>query len=443
MAEAIIYQPSESQADLTGYSLVFQDEFDAIGQQPSSDNWTYDLGTSGDGWGNGEVQSYESDMDDAEIIDWDPSDEVNGALRITAKNVDGTITSARVKSDIDVGPYGYYEVRAKLPSEDGAWPAIWLLGEGGRATWPHEGEIDMVEWSSAEGAGNRQIISALHRPAESVVERPTLDGAVDEWHIYQLWWTPDSIKIGVDGTESDAHLVLEKSEDANNDTWPFDGPMDIILNIAIGGTLGGAVPESNFEYAMDVDYVRVYRMDDYGEEEVVGDAVFDGLEFSADSTAEAFEGSLSQVIADTTDGAADGNFVVEYTKTPDSKNYAGVTVGDLSANLVDDIPFDIGGGATAITARIHTAEAGKVVRMQVADSASGGDANYVHAEVTLANVGWNEVTFDFASPVARYSNTLGGEYTTELSADVVYDEISIFPDWENGLAWTALLLVHR
>ena len=77
MAEAIIYQPSESQADLTGYSLVFQDEFDAIGQQPSSDNWTYDLGTSGDGWGNGEVQSYESDMDDAEIIDWDPSDEGN------------------------------------------------------------------------------------------------------------------------------------------------------------------------------------------------------------------------------------------------------------------------------------------------------------------------------------------------------------------------------
>ena len=61
--------------------------------------------------------------------------------------------------------------------------------------------------------------------------------------------------------------------------------------------------------------------------------------------------------------------------------------------------------------------------MQVADSASeGADANYVHAEVTLANVGWNEVTFDFASPVARYSNTLGREDTTELSADVVYDE---------------------
>ena len=64
------------------------------------------------------------------------------------------------------------------------------------------------------------------------------------------------------------------------------------------------------------------------------------------------------MIADTTDGAADGNFVVEYAKIPDSKNYAGVIVGDLTNALVDDIPFDIGGGVTAVQ-RIHTAEAGK------------------------------------------------------------------------------------
>ena len=43
------------------------------------------------------------------------------------------------------------------------------------------------------------------------------------------------------------------------------------------------------------------------EEEVVGGGVFDGLAFSADSASicEAFEGSSSQVIADTTDGAVD------------------------------------------------------------------------------------------------------------------------------------------
>ena len=258
----------DSPADLSLYNLTFEDTFDEIGNGPDSANWTFDTGS--DGWGNNEVQDYQSDLDDAEIIDWDESSEVNGALRITAKNVDGTITSARVKSDIDVGAYGYYEVRAKLPSETGAWPAIWLLGEGGRSTWPNDGEIDLVEWSAAQAGSGRDIISALHYPAahggNANDTNATLTSDVDEWHIYQLWWTPDSIKIGVDGTEDDAHLVYEKPEGATNDTWPYDGPMDLILNIAIGGTLGGEVPTSNFEYAMDVDYVRIYQMDGMGVE---------------------------------------------------------------------------------------------------------------------------------------------------------------------------------
>ena len=258
-----LYQSPSSPADLTGYSLVFEDNFDGIDQSPDADNWTFDLGN--DGWGNGEAQDYQDGLDDAKIVDVDPTAAVNGALRITAKNADGTITSARVKSDIDVGPYGYYEVRAKLPSEDGAWPAIWLLGDGGRATWPNEGEIDLVEWSSAYASSDQDIISALHYPdtyfnGNSNTGGTTLTSAVDEWHTYQVWWTQDSIKIGVDGTEADAHLVYSKPANATNDTWPFDGPMDMILNIAIGGTLGGTVPTSSFEYAMEVDYVRIYQL---------------------------------------------------------------------------------------------------------------------------------------------------------------------------------------
>ena len=105
----------------------------------------------------------------------------------------------------------------------------------------------------------------MHYPAAhggtANVANATLTTAVDEWHTYQLWWTPDSIKIGVDGTEADAHLVYSKPANATNDTWPYDGPMDMILNIAIGGTLGGTVPTSSFEYAMDVDYVRIYQIE--------------------------------------------------------------------------------------------------------------------------------------------------------------------------------------
>ena len=183
---------------------------------------------------------------------------------------------------------------------------------------------------------------------------------------------------------------------------------------------------------MLVDYVRIYQTGGSTEE---SSSVFDGLTFSAESTVEAFEGASAATFADNTDGAAEGNYVIRYVKTPTSKSYAGVTVGDLANNLVDAIPFDIAGGQTSITARIHTAEAGKVVRMQVADSAGSNDANYVHAAVTLENVGWNTVTFDFSSPVVQWVNANGAELAVGLSANVVYDEISIFPDWENGLAW--------
>ena len=155
-------------------------------------------------------------------------------------------------------------MRAKLPSEDGAWPAIWLLGEGGRDTWPSEGEIDLVEWSSAlAGTNDSEIISALHyldAHAGNANDTTTqLNSPVDDWHTYQLWWDEDSISIGVDGTKADAHLVYNKPADADNDSWPYDGPMDVIMNVAIGGTLGGAVPVNDFSYDMYIDYVRVYQ----------------------------------------------------------------------------------------------------------------------------------------------------------------------------------------
>ena len=105
----------------------------------------------------------------------------------------------------------------------------------------------------------------------------SLDTPVDEWHVYQTWWTPTEIAIGVDGTREDAHLVYTKPDGADNDAWPFDGPMDLIMNITIGGTLGGSAPTGDFSYNMLVDYVRIYQTGRLP-------GVFDGLTFSAEST---------------------------------------------------------------------------------------------------------------------------------------------------------------
>ena len=257
-----------------GYILKFEDNFDEIGQAPDAGHWTLETGASG--WGNQELQNYTNSTDNSIIVnvgvadgDTDRTDDgVNGALRITAKRDGGEITSARVKSDIDDLPaYGYYEIRAKLPSESGAWPAIWMLGDMNDGGWPATGEIDMVEWSSkyfSEADGDT-IIHALHMTdrhgGNPIKWEGQIDSQVDDWHTYQLWWTPDYVKLGVDGGINDAHLTYNKPSGATNNNWPYDDPMDIIMNIAIGGTLGGDeyVPAGSFNYEMYVDYVRVYQ----------------------------------------------------------------------------------------------------------------------------------------------------------------------------------------
>lgn len=257
-----------------GYVLKFEDNFDNIGQGPDSEYWTLETGATG--WGNNELQNYTNSTTNSKIVDIGvddgdtdrANDGVNGALKITAKRDGSDITSARVKSDIDDLPaYGYYEIRAKLPSESGAWPAIWMLGDMDDGGWPATGEIDMVEWSSkyfSEADGDT-IIHALHMTdrhgGNPVKWEGQIDSQVDDWHTYQLWWTPDAIKLGVDGGIYDAHLTYNKPSAATNSNWPYDDPMDIIMNVAIGGTLGGDeyVPSGSFNYEMYVDYVRVYQ----------------------------------------------------------------------------------------------------------------------------------------------------------------------------------------
>ena len=273
------------------FQLAFEDNFNEIGQQPDPEHWTHETG--GHGWGNGEVQNYTTSTDNSIIVDVGAADGdtdgvndgVNGALKIIATRSGGEITSARIKSDIeDLPAYGYYEVRAKLPSESGAWPAIWLLGNmTPDRPWPDTGEIDMVEWSSRyfnEDSGlkvpgsdkdDSTIIHALHfrgAPDQPTAHKDTqfkwegdLDAPVDEWHTYQLWWSPTEIRLGVDGNIENAHYRYSKPPGAENDAWPFDHPMDLIMNIAVGGSLGSDDYPQSFSHEMLVDYVRVYQGD--------------------------------------------------------------------------------------------------------------------------------------------------------------------------------------
>lgn len=167
----------------------------------------------------------------------------------------GSYTSARIKSEnLYEFTYGRVEIRAKLPSAGGTWPALWALGANfDTVGWPDSGEIDIMEHV---GNNANVVSSALHYPGNfggtAVTASTPLTSATSEFHNYTVEWTPDSIKFVVD--DEFVHLSFVNSGDT-----PFNGDFFFIMNIAMGGTLGGAIDPAFTEDSMEVDYIRVYQ----------------------------------------------------------------------------------------------------------------------------------------------------------------------------------------
>lgn len=228
-------------------TLVWSDEFDVDGA-PDSANWTYDLGTGDNGWGNGEEQTYTSNTDNVIVS--------GGALKITAKASGGSYTSARLKSEnLYEFTYGRVEVRAKLPASQGTWPAIWTLGANfDTVSWPACGEMDIME-QKGQLDDKDTVLGTLHYPGAS---GGNADGnsigvpaSTTDFHNYTIEWTPDVIKIAVDNEVF--HTVI------NSASLPFNSDFFIILNVAMGGTLGGTIDPGFTEDFMEIEYVRVYQ----------------------------------------------------------------------------------------------------------------------------------------------------------------------------------------
>ncbi|WP_299181428.1 glycoside hydrolase family 16 protein [uncultured Aquimarina sp.] len=227
-------------------TLVWADEFDTNGA-PNTANWTYDLGTGDNGWGNGESQSYTDDASNVIVED--------GLLKITARAENGGYTSARIKTqDLFSFTYGKVDVRAKLPTGGGTWPAIWMLGSNiTEVGWPNCGEIDIMEH-----VGNNQdvVSSALHFPGNNggnaIFEEINIAGASTDFHVYSVEWSSTEIVFFIDGNPYHTFPYANNLPFYNNDFF-------MILNVAMGGTFGGAIDPEFTESTMEIDYVRVYQ----------------------------------------------------------------------------------------------------------------------------------------------------------------------------------------
>ena len=405
LALALLLVPRAAQAD-PQWTLVWDDEFmGAANTLPDSTRWTYDLG--GGGWGNGELETYTNSTSNVYQTG-------TGGLVIQALD-NGGYTSARIKTQtLFDQAYGMVEASIQLPAGttqgSGLWPAFWMLGSNiDTSAWPLCGEIDMMEnigqYNTATQNGGH-----IHGPIEpgggdynggdgvgTTYTLPAGEAMNTGFHVYGVQWNPSSISYFVDGV---TYQTLSAASLPAGGAWVFNHPFFIILNLAIGGPIGGAVTCS-FPQQLQVQYVRVFKLTDNGTSAYGGTApnlpgtvqaanydVYDdttdpgepgeGFAYNAlnaSNTSGQYRAGDAISIEDCTDPSAlNGGYDCDYTSPGQWMQY---TVNVTQA------------GSYTLDARVASAESGGTFHFDV-------DGGEVGGELTAPNTGgwqtWPDVT---------------------------------------------------
>lgn len=259
------------------WKLVWNDEFS--GTSLDTSKWNNKGATGAGGYGNNELQNYQ--MDYCEVKDgslvikptfqWDKSKK-----KCVANSYYSTKLWTRGSSHLFT--YGKIEFTAKMPKGKGTWAAGWMLGPGG---WPDCGEIDVFETTS--DPLKQSIPQTIHckkyngmktssGPKHYDAKVPT---ATTAFHTYTAEWTPTHISFYIDGklngTYDPSKYTFDPNPTSLDDIWPYKRPFYLIMNCAIGGTLGGDVgPDywklvktngniETYEDYLYFDSVRVYQ----------------------------------------------------------------------------------------------------------------------------------------------------------------------------------------
>ena len=265
------------------YALVWSDEFENDGSvylsgqtnvvDPSKwHHQTYPV-NGGQGWHNNEEQHYTDRLDNSYVSD--------GTLKIKAIKETysdpqtGSLqnyTSARLNSKYAF-TYGKVEVRAKLPSELGTWPAIWTLGQNiweqgaywqtqgyGTTGWPTCGEIDIMEQDSDKSKTSGAFHYGPNFPSRQyTTDHTSVSDTENIWHVYSMIWTEEGISLMVDGVEFHNTSNVDYRGVGPVNMSFFQANHFILLNVAMGGMLGGSIAPNFSSAIMEIDYVRVYQ----------------------------------------------------------------------------------------------------------------------------------------------------------------------------------------
>ncbi|MDA9570220.1 CotH kinase family protein [Porticoccaceae bacterium] len=403
------------------------------GQPVDSSKWFHQTQLpNGYSWYNNEVQHYTDELENSFVS--------NGTLKIVAKKQTYTdqghtkeYTSARLNSKFAF-KYGRVEFRAKMPTGHGTWPAVWMLGKNitepgayfetlgyGTTGWPATGEIDILEhWGSNQGYAQ----SAMHTPSSygGTINHdgryiPTISS---QFHVYAMDWNASRIVFTIDGIEHYRYNPLTKDDE----TWPFNKEMFLLLNIAIEPTISASFSESS----MEVDYLRVYNtnndlifFDEFGAGDSDNDGVNDELDDFPNDPNEQFDtdGDGTGNNADTdddNDGVADNSDAF-----PEDSSESVDTDGDGIGNNAD--PDDDNDGVADNT------DAFPQDNSETLDTDADGIGNNADPDDDNDGVADNADAFpqDNSETLDTDADGIGNNADTDDDGDGVADNADAFP----------------
>jgi beta-glucanase (GH16 family) len=250
-----------------GYTLVWADEFDRDGA-PDPANWTYERGFVR----NQELQWYQPEnarVDHGQLViegrrerQANPNYQLNATTWQRSREFAEYTSASLTTRGLHAWQYGRFEMRARIDTRAGLWPAFWTLGVSG--PWPANGEVDVMEYYRGLLLANVAWASAERgRAVWADTRRPVASFRDPDWssrfHVWRMDWDEDRIQLFVDDERlNDVDLSKTIDRDGSG-TNPFHQPHYIILNLAVGGTSGGDPSTTAFPARFEVDYVRVFR----------------------------------------------------------------------------------------------------------------------------------------------------------------------------------------
>jgi beta-glucanase (GH16 family) len=257
--------PAGTPPSYPGYSLVWADEFSRTGE-PDPTRWTYEHGFVR----NRELQWYQPQnarqADGLLIIEARRERVPNPRYQAGAgdwrnREYAEYSSASLMTRGLHSWRYGRFEMRGRIDTRAGLWPAFWTLGTAG--DWPHNGEIDIMEYYRGILLANVAWGGAKRFEAIWADSRKPIDSFKGDWsnrfHVWRMDWDERAIVLSVDGEPLNEVLLSRTVNQDGTAANPFHQPQYLLLNLAVGGTQGGDPSKTAFPARFEVDYVRVYQ----------------------------------------------------------------------------------------------------------------------------------------------------------------------------------------